>query len=138
MPNNGQLFSLFCAQQDVREFHKKFGAKVQDYPGLIPGDLASARDRFHREEVDELDVAMIEENLADIADAIGDAIYFLLGTAVCYGIDMEPVWQEIHKKNMEKVGGGKRADGKHLKPEGWTPPDIKSIIDKQIAEGKKK
>lgn len=32
---------------------------------------------------------------------------------------------------MKKFGGGKRADGKFLKPEGWKHPDIGAELEKQ-------
>ena len=41
-------------------------------------------------------------------------------------------FREVHRSNMAKVGpGGKvlrREDGKILKPEGWTPPDLKGVL----------
>jgi predicted HAD superfamily Cof-like phosphohydrolase len=45
---------------------------------------------------------------------------------------MEPIFAEIHRSNMNKLNGPKRADGKQLKPEGWKPPDIYSEVEKQI------
>jgi predicted HAD superfamily Cof-like phosphohydrolase len=35
---------------------------------------------------------------------------------------------------MAKAGGPKRADGKQLKPEGWTPPDLAPILAEQERE----
>ena len=103
------------------------------------------RRRLHREEVDETDDAIVlalsvrtmdpeiaANYLADIADGIVDAIYVLLGTAVCYGIDIQPIWDIVHEANMKKTGGGKRIDGKVLKPHGWVPPDVKREILRQL------
>ena len=48
-----------------------------------------------------------------IADALADLLYFIYGTAVAYGIDMESVFLEIHRSNMTKIrpagGGDKKA-----------------------------
>jgi predicted HAD superfamily Cof-like phosphohydrolase len=75
---------------------------------------------------------------AAMADAIGDLKYVADGAAVCMGLDMEPVELAIHTANMAKLGpDGKpvvRSDGKCLKPEGWQPPDIASIIFAQAKE----
>jgi predicted HAD superfamily Cof-like phosphohydrolase len=40
------------------------------------------------------------------------------------------VWKEVHRSNMAKLEGGvrKREDGKILKPEGWTPPDVEGVM----------
>jgi hypothetical protein len=32
---------------------------------------------------------------------------------------------------MAKKGGGFRSDGKFLKPEGWKPPEIKTLLRQQ-------
>lgn len=34
---------------------------------------------------------------------------------------------------MTKLGGGKREDGKSLKPKGWKPPDVYGILKEQGA-----
>src|SRR2546429_6004229 len=39
-----------------------------------------------------------------------DLLYVVYGTAVSYGIDMNPVFREVHRSNMSKVGGYKRGD----------------------------
>jgi predicted HAD superfamily Cof-like phosphohydrolase len=45
------------------------------------------------------------------------------------------VWQLVHESNMAKVGGGKDSGGKVSKPEGWSPPNVKDEILRQIACG---
>jgi predicted HAD superfamily Cof-like phosphohydrolase len=47
---------------------------------------------------------------------------------------MDDGWKEVIRSNMAKVDPEtgfvkKRADGKILKPEGWTPPDLASLIE---------
>jgi len=44
-------------------------------------------------------------------------------------LPMHRLWNEVHRANMDKAGGPKRADGKVLKPEGWKPPDIHGILE---------
>lgn len=75
-------------------------------------------------------------DMPEIADGIVDSIYVLLGTAIEYGIDIEPIWGAVQKANMAKVGGGIREDGKRLKPEGWEPPPIADLIEAQVIWGK--
>lgn len=55
---------------------------------------------------------------------LADLIYVAVGAALELGIPLGAVWAEVHTANMRKVGGGRRGDGKVLKPEGWTPPDV--------------
>jgi predicted HAD superfamily Cof-like phosphohydrolase len=118
-------------QRMVREFHSKFGQPVVDKP-KIPGiDRQFLRERLMREELDETVWAMTKDDLVEIADGLADLIYVALGTAIEYGIDMEPVFREVHRSNMAKLPGNMRADGKVTKPEGWEPPRIAEILAEQ-------
>jgi predicted HAD superfamily Cof-like phosphohydrolase len=88
---------------------------------------------------------MEEENLeymrarsyTDIADALGDMLYVLVGTIVEHGLadKIEAIFDEIHRSNMTKVVDGKvirRDDGKILKPEGYEKPNLKPILEDSI------
>lgn len=118
-------------QADLVSFHEKFGLDISATPGFPPTTVEKLRINLIEEEMKETIKALEDGNLVEIADGITDAIYALLGTAVSYGIDINPVWREVHKTNMAKVGGKVREDGKILKPEGWTAPNIASILIKQ-------
>lgn len=65
-----------------------------------------------------------------IADGIVDSIYVLIGMGGEMGLDLSEVWRRVHLANMAKAGGPVREDGKRLKPEGWTPPDVEGAIFK--------
>ena len=121
-------------QADVEEFHHKFGQLVQPSP-MIPDKgsrhLSAFRKRLIHEEQLELFHAMTMDDLAGIADGIADSIVVLLGTAVSYGIQIQPIWDLVHQSNMAKDGGGQRVDGKVLKPANWAPPDIAGEIRRQ-------
>ena len=117
----------------VREFHSKFGQPILGKPE-INEDRRDLRLRLIREEYSETFNAMVADDIVEIADGIADLIYVLLGTAIEYGIDMEPVFKEVHRSNMEKIPGNFRPDGKILKPEGWQPPRIGQLA-KGLSEG---
>lgn len=119
-------------QEDVQAFHEKFGALVNKQP-TVPGmGERHLRRALIDEEVNkELGPAIIDGDLVKIADGMADAIYVILGTAVAFGIDLEPIWEEVHRTNMLKEAGGKRADGKILKPAGWKPPDVVGLLRNQ-------
>lgn len=116
----------------VRDFMLHAGQDVRDKPQFIPEKERRLRAELHTEEVlNELENAMFTNDMEGIADGIGDAIYVMLGTACAYGIDLEPIFEEIHRANMAKLAGPKREDGKQLKPEGWEPPDIEGLLKEQ-------
>jgi predicted HAD superfamily Cof-like phosphohydrolase len=116
---------------DVEEFHSKFGVKVLDRPGFDAHTTACLRQSLVKEETQELMDAIESRNIEATADAIADSIYVLIGTALSFGIPLAAVWREVHSANMRKVGGARRNDGKILKPEGWTPPDIRAALATQ-------
>jgi len=71
------------------------------------------------------------ENKAELADAIVDSVYVLFQLARSIDIPFMACWDEVHKSNMAKMTGGKvvrRSDGKILKPEGWTPPNLWQVL----------
>ena len=67
-----------------------------------------------------------------VADALADLIYVCIGAANELGIDLNAVWKEVHRSNMAKIGPNgevkRREDGKVIKPDGWTPPNIKKVL----------
>lgn len=69
-----------------------------------------------------------EPNLVDLIDGLCDLTYVVMGTAVAAGVDLDPHFEEVHRANMNKLQGPKRADGKQLKPEGWKPPDHERVL----------
>ena len=118
-------------QSMVEEFHRKFDIAVQTNPGDITEETKRLRTRLIQEEFDELKESMASGNLAVVAKELADLLYVVYGTAVSYGIDMEPVFREVHRSNLSKVGGYKRDDGKWVKPATYSPACLESILDAQ-------
>lgn len=117
--------------QSVIDFQTAFGQRVGEHPELPSRKEREMRATLLAEEFEEYMVAEDENDLVEIADALADIIYIACGTAASYGIDLDEVFKEVHRSNMAKLVDGKvirREDGKILKPEGWTPPDIKSVL----------
>lgn len=140
-------------QQKVREFHERFDTTVSNAPNFPGADVMFLRCNLIREELQELEGSIFGMNLlmaegynewfgrtaddvmVEIADALGDLLYVVYGTAVSCGIDMEPIFNEIHRSNMTKVpADGKivyREDGKVIKPDTYDPPRLESILHEQ-------
>ncbi len=118
----------------VKDFHEKFSIPASDYPDYISPERQKLRIDILQEEVNELEKAMSEMNMVEIADGVVDCIYILFGTAVEYGFHnkLKAMFHEVHRSNMSKLGeDGKpiyREDGKVLKGPGYSPPDLGSIL----------
>jgi len=118
--------------QDIVDFHEQ--VMEDDFPKkpYIPSaELKELKGTLIIEEISETLDAMGKGDLVELADGIVDSIVVLLGAAVTYGIDIRPIWDEVHRTNMLKKGGKRRKDGKLLKPEGWKPPAVAELIKEQ-------
>lgn len=119
---------------DIVEFHKEVMEDNFPTTPYLP-DLKhrQLRQALIKEEMEEtLDAIGFGNDLVEIADGICDSIVVLLGTAVTCGIDIRPIWDEVHRTNMLKKEGRMREDGKRLKPPGWKPPEVERLIREQM------
>ncbi len=119
------------AQKMVKEFHEQFDIRVAPTPSTPDEATQILRNRLIQEEFEEFQEAMQSKGLPDMAKELADLLYVVYGTAVSLGIDMEPVFNEVHRSNMSKVGGYKREDGKWIKPPTYSPANILPIIEEQ-------
>lgn len=125
----------------VEEFAKAFDVKCSNntdgFEQNNPNHSESSRNlrmRLLEEEMREYLEAEKTNDFVEIADALADIIYIAAGTALCYGIPLDDVFDEVHRSNMAKLGADgkplRREDGKIIKPKNWTPPDIEGVLKK--------
>lgn len=121
-------------QDMVAEFHRKFDIPVGDRPSIPSEATRQLRVRLIHEEFAELQEAMVAQDLPAVAKELADLLYVVYGTAVSYGLDMDPVFREVHRSNLSKVGGYKREDGKWVKPPTYSPADVKPLLARQLSQ----
>jgi predicted HAD superfamily Cof-like phosphohydrolase len=86
------------------------------------------------EEMQELSVAIQNNDKIEQLDALIDILVVTIGAIHSAGFDAEGAWKEVMSTNFAKVNKEtgkvvKREDGKVLKPDGWTPPDLKPFVN---------
>lgn len=113
-------------QTQVKDFHRLFDIEIGTYPAIRSPKL---RAELIREEAEETIKAINEGKLLDAIDGLCDLIYVALGTAVTFGVDLDPHFREVHRANMSKIGGSKREDGKWIKPANWQPPNHSQYLE---------
>ncbi len=118
-------------QRMVAEFHRRFGIAIGTIPAAPDETTRSLRVNLIKEEFDELQEALAQQDLSAIAKELADLLYVVYGTAVSCGIDLKPVFQEVHRSNLSKVGGSRREDGKWIKPPTYSPACIQPILAAQ-------
>ena len=84
-----------------------------------------------REEVQELEDS--RHPVSDL-DALIDILVVTIGAIHSMGADAEGAWNEVMRSNLDKIDPEsgtvlKRGDGKVLKPEGWTPPNLDPYLN---------
>lgn len=142
------------AQEKVEEFMRAFGQSIPPHPTL-EGYPQELRMKLILEEALEFVTAAGASalvttthntyfegrdapDMVEMIDAMCDILYVTYGAASAMGIDLEPFFNEVHRSNMAKLGpDGKpirREDGKVMKPKGWTPPDLVSLLTKELTE----
>lgn len=114
-------FMIAADQIICEDLQGKFTQQAMMYHDLI------------KEEFFELAMAVRNFDMVETADACVDLIWVIEGLCHSLGIPLQKVWDEVARSNMSKCINGilvKREDGKVLKPDTYSPPDIKSILTK--------
>jgi predicted HAD superfamily Cof-like phosphohydrolase len=118
------------------EFNQAFDIPKLDSPDIGPEELIELRIKLLREEVEEYAEAARAGDLVEVIDALADIGYILAGTILNHGMQniYDDAFDEVHRSNMAKLVDGKvlrREDGKVMKPQGWTPPQLAQFVTKE-------
>jgi len=120
----------------VKEFHKAFKLDYLESPKANLGsDKNKLRFNLMKEENEEYLEAANNDDLVEVADALGDMLYILCGTIIEHGVQhkIDEVFDEIQNSNMSKLGGDGnpiyREDGKVLKGPNYFKPNIEKILN---------
>ena len=120
----------------VKEFHKAFKLDYLDEPKANLGeDKNKLRFNLMKEEKEEYYEAANNNDMVEVADALGDMLYILCGTIIEHGMEhkIDEIFREIQNSNMSKLGADGipiyREDGKVLKGPNYFKPDIEGILN---------
>jgi len=120
----------------VKAFHKAFKLGYRKSPKANLGiSKNTLRFDLMKEENEEYFEAANNNDLVEVADALGDMLYILCGTIIEHGLQhkIEEVFSEIQRSNMSKLGqDGEpiyREDGKVLKGPNYFKPNILEILE---------
>lgn len=124
--NLSRILRVSLLLEEVLEFAEASGIEV-----TLKSDIKPIS-------IDDINYNIIGDvDLVGVSDALGDIDYVSAGAACAYGIDMEPIVEEICRSNDSKlIDGYRRDDGKWIKGPKYSPADLLKIIDKQISDAK--
>lgn len=115
------------------DFMDAFGQEVKTEPEFPDFSTRELRLELIREEYEELEEAIENRDIVEVADALTDLLYVIYGAGHSFGIDLDACYTEVHHSNMSKLGPDgtplKREDGKVIKGPDFFEPDLKSILE---------
>ena len=121
--------------EQVREFHKTYGAAINDEPYISDKDLNAFRISLLQEELDELKEALADNDPVETLDALIDIQYVLDGAFLSLGFHgvKTQAFEEVQRSNMSKLGeDGKpilrESDGKVMKGPNYFKPNLAKFI----------
>ena len=118
--------------EKVGLFMSTFGQEVKKKSELSSDKINSLRLNLIQEELDELNKAISEKDILEVADALTDILYVTYGAGHAFGIDLDKCFNEVQKSNMSKLGkDGKpiyNENGKVMKGPDYFKPNLKKFI----------
>tara|TARA_B110000914_G_C15398352_1_gene415929 strand:- start:125 stop:496 length:372 start_codon:yes stop_codon:yes gene_type:complete len=118
--------------QSVKKFMQTFGQEVKDKTEFPKEKIVELRYDLIKEELDELNQAIKDKDMKEVADALTDILYVTYGAGHAFGIDLDKCFEEVQKSNMSKLGSdGKpiyNESGKVMKGSNYFKPDLNKFL----------
>ena len=116
----------------VGTFMKTFGQDVKTKPSFSSDKINKLRIDLIKEELDELQEAMKNNDLLEVADALTDILYVTYGAGQAFGIDLDKCFDEVQNSNMSKLGENGEPiyneSGKVMKGPNYFKPDLTKFV----------
>ena len=116
----------------VGTFMKTFGQEVKTKPSLSTDKINKLRIDLIKEELDELQEAMKNNDLLEVADALTDILYVTYGAGHAFGIDLDKCFDEVQNSNMSKLAENGEPiyneSGKVMKGPKYFKPDLSKFV----------
>ena len=117
----------------VKEFMETFGQEVLNKPKFPNDKTIKLRIDLIKEELNELEEAINNNNLVEVADALTDILYVTYGAGHSFGINLDACFDEVQNSNMSKLDKNGNPiyneNGKVLKGPNYFEPDLKKFIE---------
>ena len=109
--------------ESVRIFMQTFGQEVKEKAAFPNDKITSLRYELIKEELSELQEAIDNRDIKEVADALTDILYVTYGAGHAFGIDLDKCFREVQNSNMSKLDSDGKPiyndKGKVMKGLGW-------------------
>ena len=117
---------------NVKKFMQTFGQDVKNKASFPGEKIIKLRYDLIEEELAELQEAIQNRDLKEVADALTDILYVTYGAGHAFGIDLDKCFEEVQNSNMSKLSeDGKpiyHESGKVMKGPNYFKPNLKKFI----------
>ena len=117
----------------VKKFMQTFGQDVKKKASFPDEKIVKLRFELIKEELEELNQAIKDKDLKEVADALTDILYVTYGAGHAFGINLDKCFEEVLNSNMSKLGkDGKpifNESGKVMKGPNYFKPNLNKFID---------
>ena len=119
--------------QSVKKFMQTFGQEVKGKAEFPNEKTVQLRYELIKEELEELNKAIKDKDIKEVADALTDILYVTYGAGHAFGINLDKCFDEVQQSNMSKLGSdGKpiyNENGKVMKGPNYFKPDLKKLLE---------
>ena len=96
--------------ESVKKFMETFGQEIREKASFPNEKIVSLRCELIKEELDELQEAIKNKDIKEVADSLTDILYVTYGAGHAFGINLDKCFAEVQSSNMSKLG----IDGKPI------------------------
>ena len=118
--------------QSVKKFMQTFNQEIKDKTEFPSDKIVKLRYELIKEELEELNQAIKDKDLKEIADALTDILYVTYGAGHAFGVTLDKCFDEVQKSNMSKLGiDGKpiyNENGKVMKGPNYFKPNLNKFL----------
>ena len=118
--------------EKVKKFMQTFGQEIKENAEFPSERITKLRTDLIDEELNELQIAIKNKNIKEVADALTDILYVTYGAGHSFGINLDDCFNEVQKSNMSKLGSdGKpiyNESGKVMKGPNYFKPDLTKFV----------
>ena len=116
----------------VKKFMETFGQEVKISANFPDEKIQKLRIDLIEEELAELREAIEKKDIKEVADALTDILYVTYGAGHAFGIDLDKCFDEVQRSNMSKLdNNGKpifNENGKVLKGPNYFEPNLEKFL----------
>jgi len=109
-----------------------FGQEVKERNEFPNEKTIQLRYELIKEELEELNKAIKDKDMKEVADALTDILYVTYGAGHAFGINLDKCFDEVQESNMSKLGAdGKpiyNENGKVMKGPNYFKPDLNKFL----------